>query len=476
MTRRPLSLFQRLLVLSIPLEGLILVLFGIALIHHVRKRTMQAFRQSLSSEADAVAESVDFDAEGRPFVEADKIKDWKKQRLKVLIVNQSTGATWQFPEGWTKSLSTVTVGSQGREVHSIQKDSRGERLLVYTRTFDRADELDEESGADDSEPRYIKVTLAGSTAGVDDADEDFRQAVWVAGSVLMILTIFFQWIVIRYGLTPLERERIKLSAISGRKPDQRLDDANVPVEIRPFIREINALIDRLEFMIEKEKRFSADAAHELRTPITMVKSTLQSALMVSQERKTSSEAVSESLEDLGRLENVIESLLELSRWETAPESARGEMEEVDLKDILRDLTAEWRPVAREKNIEIIEHLEPCRIAGHRIALRRLFSNLIENALYYSEEGKTVTLTSGAEDGFPVASVKDSGKSIPKKERESIFERFYRGGAAHNKKAAGSGLGLSIAVAVAEFHRADLTLTSTGEEGNEFVVRFPRVKT
>jgi len=169
----------------------------------------------------------------------------------------------------------------------------------------------------------------------------------------------------------------------------------------------------------------------------------------------------------------VESLLELSRWETVPEGELSNMEVIDLRDILRDLAAEWRPVADERNINIVENLKSFRVTGHRIALRRLFSNLIENAVFYSEEGKTVTLMSGNEDHFPVASVKNNGPAIPEDERESLFQRFYRGSSAHDKKAAGSGLGLSIARAIAEFHGAVLTLNSTGEEGNEFKVRFPR---
>jgi|GEM_PF-5236635 len=473
MITRPLSLFQRLLVLTVPIEGLVLVLFGMTVIHQVEKTTMKASRQSLSSKAEVVAESVEFNSEGRPFIEKSEIHSFREQGLKVLVVNQSTGASWQFPEGWVLTRPEMAGLDKRRGTHITGKDARGDRFLLYTHIFDRSDEVNEHSDERDNGPSNIRVTVAGSLAGADDINEDIRQAVWVAGSVLMILTILFQWVVIRYGLTPLENERLKLSAISGRKLDQSLDDENVPVEIRPFVREINALINRLGIMIEKEKRFAADAAHELRTPITIIKSTLQSAMLIGQEREAAVEAISDSLEDLGRLETIMESLLELSRWETTPESERSDTQEVDLKDILKDLAAEWRPIAAEKNIEIINNLDSCILSGHKIALRRLFSNLIENAVYYSGEGKTVTLMSGKEDDFPVASVKDNGRTIPEGERESLFQRFYRGSSAHNKKAAGSGLGLSIVMAIAEFHGAVLTLNGTGEEGNEFKVRFPR---
>ncbi len=472
MKKHPFSLFLRLLVFTLPVEGLLLAGFGFAVVHHVEKRTFNAFKESLVVRARSLADLVDIEGNGSVGADLDSEKFPKGLFIRLSVPSHHFDL--EEPAGWNTSWPVgIGVTPKGRKFKVVSHG--GQRYLLLTGLYKHIEDANEDKVGHKASRLTVHVALAASLADVMDANEDMRQAVWVAAITLLMLTGLLQWFVIHFGLAPVRRLSAHVARMPGRTAGQRLDETGAPKEIKPFVKEINALLERIETLLEGESRFAADAAHELRTPITLVKSTLQSALLAGKGESDAKQALNESLEDLGRLESTAESLLELSRWSALKESGKFEKEPVNLDELLREIAAEWTPAANERGITLSVHLAPGgSVRGLRFALKHLLSNIVSNAVRYTGEGDSVVITNAVLDGGGVVvTIEDSGEAIPAEERDKLFTRFYRGPMSRRFPHAGSGLGLSIALAIAQAHGAELSYSSPTKRGNVFSILFPR---
>ncbi len=276
------------------------------------------------------------------------------------------------------------------------------------------------------------------------------------------------WIGLKRGFEPLERLR---QEVAGRqRSDLRpLDENRAPGEIRPLILEINAHIERLKTMMDAQRRFVADAAHQLRTPFAGLKSQAELA-----KREPLAEPVREYLgricDGAQRCSHLVNQLLTLARNE--PEARlNARMELLDLHRVAQETTAHWVPDALRKNIDLgfegADHKLP--IKGNEAGLRDLIDNLIDNAIRYTPAGGHITVRAGYDDSAWLQ-VEDDGPGIPPEERERVFERFHR--IAGNSQP-GSGLGLAIVQEVASRHGARVRIEAGAHgSGALFVVRFP----
>ncbi len=248
------------------------------------------------------------------------------------------------------------------------------------------------------------------------------------------------------GLRPLG---LLAGQISKRAPNAMdpVDAGGAPAEIRPLVDSLNTLLERLRHALARERRFTGDAAHELRTPLAALKTNAQVAI-----RATSDEQRMASLtaleEGVDRASHLVDQLLSLARLD-APAGA-AEQRRVDLVPVVRDVLAELAPAALEAGVEVALEAtnEDAMITGDRHALWILARNLIDNAVRYTPAGGTVQVCVTTCADAVALSVVDSGSGIPSTERERVFERFYRGA---RTTAPGSGLGLSIVRAIAAQH-------------------------
>jgi two-component system OmpR family sensor kinase len=277
------------------------------------------------------------------------------------------------------------------------------------------------------------------------------------------------WLLVSRELRPLEDIA---GAIRRRRPDslEPLPAGGLPEEVVPLVSELNSLLSRLGGAIETQRRFTEDAAHELRSPLTALQ--LQIQLL---ERARSPEERHEALDALRagakRATHLVEQLLTMARLE--PEAAREAPAEVALEDVAASVLADLEPLAEAKAVELRRgRVEPTRVAGQAEALRTLARNLVDNAIRYTPPGGRIEVSVLVDDGRPALEVKDSGPGIPPEERERVFDRFYRlPGAA----AQGSGLGLAIVRQIADAHRAEVSLGEADHgQGLCVTVRFPAI--
>ena len=274
------------------------------------------------------------------------------------------------------------------------------------------------------------------------------------------------WLIVGEGLRPLNQIA---RAIRRRQPAslEPLPQARLPEEVAPLVSELNALLARLREALDRQKRFTADAAHELRSPLTALQ--VQLDMLARARTPEESRAALEALRaGMKRAARLVEQMLTMARLE--PEAQLAQPAAVALDALAAQVAGELEPLAEARRIELrLERLESVAVRGDATALHALARNLIDNAIRYAPAGGAVRLAAFAEDGSAFLVVEDDGPGIPPAERARVFDRFYRLPGSH---AEGSGLGLAIARQVADAHGAEIALgDAAGGHGLRVTVRF-----
>jgi two-component system sensor histidine kinase TctE len=272
------------------------------------------------------------------------------------------------------------------------------------------------------------------------------------------------WYGIDRGLRPLATLQHEISSRSHRDLSP-LPESNAPGEVRALVRAMNDLLARLASALSAQQRFTADAAHQLRTPLAGIKTQAELAL-----RQDRLDDVQHTLRQLntatGQTTHLINQLLSLARSEPAVSRAQA-TQRINLHELARDTTTEWVPRALARNIDLgfDGSALPATIEGDAVLVRELLSNLLDNAIRYTQPGGQVTVRVAIADSAVTLSVEDNGPGIPPAERERVFERFHR---VLGNGGEGCGLGLSIVREIAQSHGAETRLAA-GKNGNGTVV-------
>ena len=271
---------------------------------------------------------------------------------------------------------------------------------------------------------------------------------------LLLAAIYFS---IRRGLKPLDD---LANEVLNRSPENLvpLENRATPRETLPLVGAINRLLFRLSGSLEQERRFTADAAHELRTPLAAVRIQTQVAAL-SQDDDKRQHALSQALAGIDRTTRILEQMLRLARLD--PLAQLPSSGKVNLAELLQDVIAEFRDHSSANCVESdIDESAPV-IDGDTDLLRIALRNLIDNALRYSPAGSPISVFLRRESGGLLAGVSDSGPGVSAEELPHLIERFYRG---TTVTAEGSGLGLTLVHRVAELHAATLDLRNRNNGG------------
>ena len=287
-------------------------------------------------------------------------------------------------------------------------------------------------------------------------------------ALLLALAAVLVWLGVGRGLRPLEAlvEAIQRRSHRDLSP---LEEGAAPLEVRPMVGAINGLLDRLNATLAAQRRFVADAAHQLRTPLAGLKTQTELAL-----RERDPKALAHSLAHIHaateRSAHLVNQLLALARAEPGADRP-DRFQSVDLKSVAKETTADWVSPALKKSIDLgfESETERASVTGDAVLLRELLSNLLDNAIRYTAEGGRVTVRVARTGADITLSVEDSGPGIPEAERGHVFERFHR---VLGSGQEGCGLGLSIVREIVERHSAVVTLGSGADgRGTLVEVRF-----
>ena len=276
------------------------------------------------------------------------------------------------------------------------------------------------------------------------------------------------WLIVGEGLRPLSEIA---RAIRRRQPAslEPLPQAKLPEEVAPLVSELNALLERLREALARQKRFTADAAHELRSPLTALQVQLD-MLARARTPDDTRDALGALRAGMKRASRLVEQMLTMARLE--PEAPLAQPSGVALDTLAAQVAGELEPLAEARRIALrLERLESAAVQGDAAALHALVRNLVDNAIRYTPAGGVVRLAAFTDGEHAMLQVEDTGPGIPPEERTRVFDRFYR---LPGSNAEGSGLGLAIARQVAEAHGAEISLDdASGGQGLRVTVRFRR---
>jgi two-component system sensor histidine kinase TctE len=286
---------------------------------------------------------------------------------------------------------------------------------------------------------------------------------WLIGAVAALLVA----IGINRALRPLGRLRSTLKARAG-DPSLQLDVGSVQKELQPLVMALNTALSELENQLSIRQRFIADAAHQLRTPLTLLKTQAEYTQRQPDpaEQQAGLAALVHSTDQVIRLAN---QLLALSRAEPGP--AQHETRELDVAELAREVTMDFVMVALDKALDLgYEGDDSALLCGQPLLLREMLSNLIDNAVRYTPAGGEITVSAWQRGSAVELVISDSGPGIPPEEQSLVFERFYRGQQAGGD---GCGLGLAIVREIVRGHAGHITLESGSVGGLRIVITLPR---
>ncbi|MBN9007193.1 MAG: HAMP domain-containing protein [Rhizobiales bacterium] len=311
----------------------------------------------------------------------------------------------------------------------------------------------------DGHPVWIQVSeeLSHRDVIVDDVLTDFlQQVVWIIVPVLLLL-LGADIVIFRLAMRPLHRASDRAKHISPTRLDVRLPTDDMPSEILPLVEAVNRAFDRIEKGFRSQREFAADAAHELRTPLAILRTRIETL-----PHSEASHALERDVENMSR---VVSQLLDMTELETVmvdPDAV------ADLHEVCVEVAEFIAPLAlrRGKGIELIGADEPVLIKGNAEMIRRATRNLVENALHHTPEGTAIEIIVDPDKSI---SVVDNGLGVPLADRKSVFQRFWR---QSQGSAGGAGLGLSIVEKIVSAHHGNIAIEDAPGRGAKFTMRFP----
>jgi two-component system sensor histidine kinase TctE len=298
----------------------------------------------------------------------------------------------------------------------------------------------------------------------------FDTLMWQAG--LVLATGLLVWFAVRLVLRPLMRLKVEVETRSVSDLSD-VDPALVHKEVRPLVEAMNASMSRIQSLIASQRRFIADASHQLRTPLTVLKTQSELAMREADRGNGDPAALRAMVHSIAATTDsavhLANRLLMLARIE---HSGGGEPAPVELRALVQQVALELALPAVSRNIDLaLEAEHDVVLSGQALLLHELVANLVDNALRYTPAGGSVTLRvlPAAEGAGPILEVEDSGSGIPESERERVFSPFYRAAASMQRNPGGAGLGLAIVRDIAALHGAAIVL-SEGARGQGLKVR------
>jgi len=320
----------------------------------------------------------------------------------------------------------------------------------------------------------VNIVVASSSHYTYHEMREFLKLLLILGGSLIVGSVVAVMWSVRYSLHPIHKTAERLHRISRPNVGSALfDDLKVPEELHPFVGALRDMLGRLDKVLQQQKQFTCDAAHELRTPLAVVKSTLQATQMHERDANEYRRAIADALKDVARMEHLIEQLLVLARMDENSEHIAAA--EVQLDVLLRELAEACdQRIGRSGGKVILEEPPVTTVQGDLDELARLFSNVLDNAVRYGPSDGTISIALKCKpDSCATVCIHDEGGNIPPEALPHLFDRFYRVDHSRSSSTGGVGLGLAIAREIARRHNGDISITSEPGSGTLVCIRLPR---
>ncbi|MHB8216063.1 MAG: sensor histidine kinase [Candidatus Sulfotelmatobacter sp.] len=306
---------------------------------------------------------------------------------------------------------------------------------------------------------------------IETLDAFRNYLLWFAPLLLLGASAAGYWLS-RRALAPVDALARTARTISGHNLSSRLEQLHTGDELQRLSDTLNEMLARIESAFLRITEFTADASHELRTPIALVHTEAELALRRSRDESEYREALQHILVEADRTAKLIDELLALARADSGSEALS--IRSLDLLTLLTESASKWAQVAPLRNLQFEERLgvKVLPAMGDKNALRRVIDILLDNAFKYTPAPGKVTLSAEANEGHVAVSIEDTGVGIAPEDQARIFERFYRVDKARSRELGGAGLGLAIAQWIVQLHKGSITVKSELGRGSTFRVELP----
>lgn len=307
--------------------------------------------------------------------------------------------------------------------------------------------------------RTFTVTVASAMSFHLDFLSRFEKTLWAIIAAVGVLTILAAWLAVHWGHAPLRKISEEIRGIRSDQLDVRLDSRTVPTELLKLVTSFNDMLDRIEDVFQRLSNFSADIAHELRTPITNLTTQTQVSLSKARTVEEYREVLYSNLEEYERLTKMINNMLWLAKTENGV--LKPEFGPIQLKDEVTTLFDYFEAWAEEHGVLLKLEGSCPPINGGKTMLRRALSNLLTNAIRHADRNSNVVVHLQRDDDKVVIDVKNRGDEIPSELLPKIFHRFYRADPSRQRNADGDGVGLGLAIveSIVKAHGGKISVAS-----------------
>lgn len=444
--------------------GAMVVVLGVyifAVYAFVSRNASEALNQQLRQDFALVAASLYQTPDGEwmlneaeqidPEADLPWVQVWRGDRSRLVFSNL---------EAQRRPVPESRSAAQG--IVSLETD--GERIRIVTQRGELRTQLGAVADA------RVVIQVGRSESPMQEQLRDLAVMLVLGLPVAVAVAGIGGYALARRALAPIERMTEHARTITAERLHDRLPVDNADDEMGRLAAVFNETLGRLEQSFDQMRRFTADVSHQLRTPLTAIRSVGEVGLRSSRRDEASYRAIIGSmLEETDRLAILVGRLLTLSRAEMREDTAAAEP--VDLRDLTEEVVAHLGVLAEEKRqILTIDANGAPAAMGDRVVLRQALINVLDNAIKFTPAGGQVRIRIATADSSAVIDVSDTGPGIPASDRTRIFDRFFRGA---GDGAAGTGLGLSIARSAVEANGGSLTLERSGVDGSTFRIRLSR---
>jgi heavy metal sensor kinase len=318
--------------------------------------------------------------------------------------------------------------------------------------------------------------LVETGAPMDQVRADLRKWLWLLVSMLPVVAVIALgggFVLVKRALSPVAQIAASAERISSQNLSERLPVAPTGDELERLSIALNHMIERLDHAFQYSRRFMADASHELRTPITVLRGELEAFVQEPRLSAEWRERLGSALEEVERLGSIVEGLFAISRLDAG--EAAAEWVKFDLGQLAGATADQMSLLGEDKHVRVTcSAANDVWVEGDRARMKQVVVNLLDNAIKYTPPGGAVGLTVSARQHKALLEVADTGMGIPPEALPRIFERFFRVDSARSREQGGAGLGLSIVKSICAAHHGQVAASSTPGHGSLFRVELPLV--
>jgi two-component system OmpR family sensor kinase len=462
---------QRRLIAAVVVSQLLLAIGIVSVaVYFTRRQFRNGFDAGLHGRAMSIAALVRYSEDEHPTLifEDDVVPPpLERQHPDLYQVTTGDGHVLARSPNWPQNLQAIP--KKDRQHANFAVDGIRYRAV----RLENVPVLDREGDAPSTD--VLTVTYAAPTDQMTRAVAHAAIYIAAGSGLLLLITVALAVFGLRRGLRPLAD--LATSAALVNTSNWKLDPSEAAVsttELAPLTQAMTAMLDGLHRAFTQQREFLANAAHELKTPVAILKSTLQSLLQRPRAAEEYRAGLEQALDDMARLEQLMHSMLRLARAEQwAAGSARRDLEAVEVAATCESALERLAPVARERGVTIhFVSNGPMAMRADADDLELVWSNLLQNAIRFSPAGGNVQLRVRANGQRGYIEVEDEGPGIPQSELTHLFERFHRSDSSRARNTGGYGLGLAISKALIEAYGGTITPASRPGQGMRMVVEVP----